>query len=330
MKITKWQIYLPILLVLLLFALPTFMHSQRYLSLSNNLFINIILAISVYSLWTVGYINAAQPAFFGLGAYTVAILMIKVHWPFWLVFPLAGIVPAIVAVIFGLVCLRMKGAYFLFITIALCQLLVWLFKAWKGLFGGINGLFPIPQPVIHIFGITVNFSASMMPYYYLSLIMAVITCLFYFRLHSSRLGRVWESVSNNEDLLTNTGISVFSQKLICFVTSCFFAGLAGAVYAPYMNIASPGEVSLWQGIWIVLGVLVGGIFSPVGAIIGTVFIAVLNVLIKGSMQYQPFILGMILILVLLFMPRGIFGLSGIIRNKIKELTSKKVTPAENK
>jgi branched-chain amino acid transport system permease protein len=164
--------------------------------------------------------------------------------------------------------------------------------------------------------------------------LAVITCLVYFKLYSSRLGRVWECIGKTEDLLANTGISVFVQKLICFGTSCFFAGLAGAVYAPYMNIASPGEVSLWQGIWIVLGVLVGGIFSPVGAIIGTVFMAVLNLVFTylpiQTQQYQPMVLGFILVLVLLFMPTGIFGLSGIIRNKIKELTGKKVVPTENK
>ena len=76
--------------------------------------------------------------------------------------------------------------------------------------------YPVPQPVIHIFGINIDFSASLMPYYYLALILAVITCLVYFKLYSSRLGRVWESIGKTEDLLANTGISVFTQKQICF------------------------------------------------------------------------------------------------------------------
>ena len=91
------------------------------------------------------------------------------------------------------------------------------------------GLYPVPQPVIHIFGIKIDFSASLTPYYYLALILAVITCLVYFKLHASRLGRVWESIGKNEDLLANTGISVFAQKQIALYVSCFFAGLAGAV-----------------------------------------------------------------------------------------------------
>ena len=324
----KWNLF-PIIILICLLVLPGMMHSLRYLSIFNLLFLNIVLALGVYSLWTIGYINAAQPAFFGLGAYTIAILTIKVHWPFWLAFPLAGIIPAIIGIMFGWVFLKMKGAYFLFVTIALCELIIWLFKAWKGLFGGIDGLYPIPQPQIQILGLKISFSTSSVPYYYLALLLAVITCLFYFKIARSRLGRVWESVSKNENLLGNTGISVFSEKLACLAATCFFAGLAGAVYAPYMNIASPGEVSLWQGIWIVLGVLVGGIFSPVGAIIGTIFMAVLNVLLEKSMQFQPLILGVTLILVLQFMPNGLFGLSDIIKRKMRLGVSNKVAAGEN-
>jgi branched-chain amino acid transport system permease protein len=196
------------------------------------------------------------------------------------------------------------------------------------------GLFPVPQPVIHIFSLNVDFTASLIPYYYLALILAIITCLVYFKLYSSRLGRVWESIGKSEDLMANTGISVYAQKQIAFAVSCFFAGLAGAIWAPYISIVTPSQFSLWQGITIVLGALVGGIFSPLGTIIGTVFMAVLNLLFtylpKETVQYQPMVLGLILVMVLLFMPTGIFGLSGRIRNRIKELTGHKVVPPEIK
>jgi ABC-type branched-subunit amino acid transport system permease subunit len=108
--------------------------------------------------------------------------------------------------------------------------------------------------------------------------------------------------------------------------------LAGAVWAPYISIVTPSEFTLWQGITIVLGVLVGGIYSPLGAIIGTVFMAALNLLFtylpKGTIQYQPMILGLILVLVLLFMPTGILGLYGRIKNKLTEMFGKKTPSAE--
>ena len=339
MKSSRWQRYLsillPVLIIIFIFGLPTFFKSPRYISLLIQLFLGIVLAMGVFSVWSVGFINAAQPAFYGLGAYTVTLFMMRSHLPFWLAFPLAGIIPGLVALLFGFVGLKLKGAYFLFLTIALNEFILWLFKNPKTIFGGMLGLYPVPQPEIHIFGINIVFSPSQLtPYYYATLLLAVITCLVYFKLNSSRLGRVWECIGKTEDLLANTGISVFAQKQIVFSVSCFFTGLAGALYAPYIMIVTPSQFSLWQGITIVLGVLVGGIFSPLGAIIGTVFMAALNLLFtylpNQTQQYQPMVLGFILVLVLLFMPTGILGLSGKIRNKIKELTGKKVTPAENK
>ena len=330
MKLPKWQTYIPLLFIIFMFVLPLFMNSPRYLNLLNQLLLNIILAMGVYSVWSVGFINAAQPIFYGLGSYTVALLMMRAHFPFWLAFPMAGVIPAVVALLFGLIGLKMKGAYFLFLTIALDGLISWLFISWKGLFGGQLGIFPVPQPRIQIFGLDINFAASRTPYYYLALITAVVTCLVYFKIFNSRLGRVWESIGKTEDLLANTGVSVFTQKQIALAVSCFFAGLAGAIWAPYITIITPSQFGLWQGITIVLGVLVGGIYSPLGAIIGTIFMAALNLVFtylpSQTVQYQPMALGLILVLVLLFMPTGILGLSGRLQNRIKELTGRKTAP----
>jgi branched-chain amino acid transport system permease protein len=248
-----------------MFALPTFFKSPRYISLLFQLFLGIVLAMGVYSVWSVGFINAAQPAFYGLGAYTVTLLLMRSHLPFWLAFPLAGIIPALVALLFGFVGLKLKGAYFLFLTIALNEFILWLFKNPKSIFGGMLGLYPVPQPEIHIFGINIVFSPSQLaPYYYAALLLAVITCLVYFKLYSSRLGRVLECIGKTEDLLANTGISVFTQKQIVFSVSCFFSGLAGALWAPYIMIVTPSQFSLWQGITIVLGGAGGRYFQPAG------------------------------------------------------------------
>ena len=324
MKLSRWRMYFPILIVLFFVIMPLFMHSVRYISLLDQGFLNIVLALGMYSLWSLGYVNAAQPTFFGLGAYTVAILMMKANFPYWIALPLAGVVPATIAAIIGFPGLKVRGTYFLILTLAFSEFMRWLFTSWRGFFGGQTGLYPVPQPVIHIFGRTIDFSTSLVPYYYLALALAVIAALFYYRIHQSRLGRVWENIGTSEDLFANTGISVFSQKQICLIASCFFAGLAGAIYAPYSVIVTPNQFTLWQGITIFLGVLVGGTASPTGPIIGTVFMAILYVLLQGYSQYQPLIWGPILILTLLFMPSGLIALPGRIINKIKEVTTSKV------
>ena len=248
MKLSRLQKYFPILIILFSFLLPVFMHSPRYFALFDKGFLDIVMGLGMYSMWTLGYVNAAHPTFFGLGAYTVAILATRANLPFWLVFPIAGIVPAIIACLVGFLGLKVKGVYFLILTLAFCEFMRWVFTSWKGLFGGQTGIYPLRQPVIQIFGRTIDFSTSLVPYYYLALILAVVVALVYFRIHGSRLGRVWESIGKNESLLVNAGISVFTQKEICLVVSCFFAGLAGAIYAPYMTIVSPNQFTLWQGI----------------------------------------------------------------------------------
>ena len=90
MKSGTWQKSFSLLILLFLFVLPGFMHSPRYLSLFDEGFLNIVLALSMYSMWTLGYVNAATPTFFGLGAYSVSILMMKASLPFWLAFPMAS------------------------------------------------------------------------------------------------------------------------------------------------------------------------------------------------------------------------------------------------
>jgi branched-chain amino acid transport system permease protein len=324
LKLPRSLNYFPIIVLLFLLVLPTFVNSPRYLSLLDIGFIDIVLALGMFSLWSVGLFNAAQPAFFGFGAYCVALLALRAHWPFWATLPTAGILSATIGVIIGYPGLKVKGTQFFILTLAFCELTTWIYTSWPKFFGGAVGLTPIPQPLIHIASFTIDFSRSLVPYYYLALLLAVITSLTYFRIHGSRLGRVWESIGKTEDLMSNTGTSVFTQKQICFVTSCFFAGLAGAIYAPYMTIVSPGEFTISQGMAIFLGVIVGGTATPIGPIVGTTFMAILSVLLQKYSEYEPLIWGPILILTLLFMPFGLIGLPRMIMEKAKELMGNRV------
>ena len=326
MKLPRLMKYSPIFIIVVVLILPIFVNSPRYLSLFDKGFLDIVLALGMYSMWSVGCFNAAAPAFFGFGAYSTAILTMRAHWPFWLTFPFAGVIAAIIAVLIGYPGLKVKGTQFFILTLAFCELTTWIYSSWLKVFGGAIGLTPIPQPLIQIFGLKIDFSTSLLPYYYLAFLLALATAFVYFKIHRSRLGRVLDNVGNNEDLLANTGISVFAQKQIVFVIASFFAGLAGAIYAPYMTVVSPGQFTTAQGMLIFLGVIVGGVANPLGAIIGTVFMAVLYVLLQKYSQYQPLIWGPILILTLLFMPFGLVGLPKMIIERIKELTGRKTAP----
>lgn len=312
-KLLKNRQCFRVFVIILISVLPIFVKSPLYLHLLCFVFIRIMLAIGMYSMWTVGYLNAAQPAFWGIGAYTSALLMLHAGVPLFLTLPVSGIVSAFVAVILGYPGLRVKGAYFLILGIAFNELVRWIFVVFKSVFGGASGLTNIPQPdPIRILNITMDFTASFVPFYYLSLILCLITTFVYFRIHWSRLGYVWSSIRQNEDLIAATGISVFREKEICFATCCFFAGVSGAVYASFISAISPEMFTFVEGIYLFLAVLLGGIETPMGPIIGVLFITALDQLLRGFREFEPLIWGTILVLSLLFMPKGLISMPKMI------------------
>lgn len=331
MKLSRWQPFptavtiTTAIIILLLLLLPLFMTSPQYLHLLCMAFIHIVLALGMYSVWSVGYLNAAHPAFYGIGAYTAAILMLRTGLSFWLALPIAGLASAALALIVGFPGLRVRGAQFLILGIAFNEVVRWTFTVWKGVFGGYGGLTNLPDPeTIRIFGLTMDFSTSLVPYYYLTMILGLIAVLVYFRIHWSRLGRVWASIRQNEDLLAATGESVHRHKMISLITACFFAGLAGAVYASLMNSIAPEMFGFWEGVYYFLYVLVGGMGTPIGPIIGVGFMTTLRQLLRDFPIYEQLMWGAVLVLVLLFFRSGIAGLPEMIKKRIKKTAAPEV------
>lgn len=305
-------------MIILMSLLPAFI-PPLYLHLLCTAFIRIVLALGMYSMWSIGYLNAAQPAFFGIGAYTSALLMLRSGLPFWLTLPVSGIISALVGAIIGYSGLKVRGAYFLILGIAFNELVKWIFIAFKGIFGGASGLTNIPQPnTIRILGLTIDFNTSLVPFYYLALMLCLITAFVYFRIHWSRLGRVWATIRQNEELLATTGISVFWQKEINLIVCCFFAGMAGAVYGSFMTAISPEMFSFVEGIYLFLAVLLGGTGTPVGPVIGIGFMTALDQLLRRFREFEPILWGFILILGVLFMPKGLYSLPDIFIKRIRK------------
>jgi branched-chain amino acid transport system permease protein len=221
------------------------------------------------------------------------------------------------AAILGYPGLRVKGVYFMILGIAFNELVRWVLISSTKIFGGISGIINIPQPdTIRIFSFLIDFNTSFVPFYYLALIILCIALFVYFRIHYSRLNSVWAAMNQNEDLLATTGISVFKHKIINLSISCFFAGLAGGVYAPFMSTIAPGQFGFAQGIYTFLAVLVGGVGTPLGPIIGVAFMSFISESLTRFKEYQPLVWGIILILVILFMRTGLVGLPGMIKSRM--------------
>ena len=277
----------------------------------------IIYTMTVQSLNLIaGYSGACSighAAFYGLGAYTSALLAVNFGWSFW-VTALCGI---IVAAIFGLILaipvLKLKSSYLVITTIAFGKVIHLLFLNMIELTKGPNGVTGIPVP--SLFGY--EFAAKDQ-YYYFALFFAVVVAFLYYRLYHSRTGRAIKSVREDDIAAELIGVPVVYYKVFAFVVGTATAGLAGALYAHYIHFISPETFSINESIAELVMLMVGGIGTFLGPILGAFGITILLEKLRFLSDYRQMIYGAILFLIIFVMPRGLVGLYESIKRAIKK------------
>lgn len=261
--------------VIVLFLLPQVLS----LYVTGVMTVMFITLIAVYGLQitvgAAGQINVAQSAFMGIGAYTAAKLSLY-GTPFWVAIPVAGLVCAVISVVFALPAIRVKGFYLALTTLA-AQIMfpvvvLGLPIAWLG---GPNGIAVEP---ISIGGYMLGSPRDM---YYFALGGVLIASFMAFNLQRSRFGRALRTVRDNELAAEVTGIDVRAYKIMAFFAGSLFAGVSGAFLAYYVRYITTDQFGLLPSIWYLGMLIVGGIASPLGAILGTVFITALQEVFHG-------------------------------------------------
>jgi branched-chain amino acid transport system permease protein len=253
---------------------------------------NVLLALSIYLTLACGLLTVANAAFMALGAYTAALLTLEIGIPFGLAL-LAGIVlPAFVALLMGGPTLRLSGVYLAMATLAFGEVVRIVILNADHLTGGALGLNGIPQ-------LTQGFhvAASLAVTLYLVL-----------RLANSRVGRVMTAICQDETAAELVGVDVRAYKLLVFVLGAGLAGLAGGLNAHFTFFISPNEFGFERAVEILAMGVLGGTGSPWGAVIGGVLITLLPEVLRGLGQYRPLISGAVLIVVILYSPKGIWEL----------------------
>lgn len=314
LKTTRARVLLLLLLVGL-FAVPVV--SGAYLiGVATYMFITLI---AVYGLHVTvgigGQINIAQSAFVGVGAFAAAKLA-TLGMPFWVVIPLAALISGAVSVLFALPASRVKGFYLALTTLAAQVLfpivILGLPASWLG------GLVGMPVPALNIAGYTISSPTQL---YYFTLVITVIASCAVFNLHRSRFGRALKSVRDNDVAAEVMGIDVLRYKILAFFAGSMFAGVAGACTAWYLQYVTVESFTLFASVWYLGMLIVGGAHSPIGAILGVVFITLiqegLHEVATGLMQSNAqqlggtifaatnVILGACILLALIFEPRGL-------------------------
>lgn len=261
--------YTYIILAILLLALPWF--SNNYvLTLINLSAIAVIGAhgLNIITGYT-GLISLGHAAFIGVGAYTAAILFTKLGVPWFLAILIAGIVTAIVGIIFGLPSLRLRGMYLAMATLAAQVILVFIFEQWESVTGGVSGFY-IKSPTI--FGLSLG---DYRYFYYLAVGMAVLATIGMKCLFSSRTGRAFIAIRDRDLAAEIVGINVFRYKLYSFGISSFYAGIAGALLGFYVTFAAPESFTLLETIKYIAMVIIGGMGTISGSIVGALFVTTL-------------------------------------------------------
>jgi branched-chain amino acid transport system permease protein len=303
---------------LLLFAwLPFFAGTQ----ITGLISMMSIVVVAVVGLQIVtgyaGLINLGQSAFMGIGAYVAASLSINFHLPFFATIFFGGLGGALLGLFFGLPVMRMKGYYLGLSTLAAQVAFPLIIMALPvGLFGGALGLRIEPA---RFFGITLSSDRSL---YYFNMILSCIMVFLAFNLVRTRVGRAFMAIRDNEIAAELIGINIFFYKTLAFVISAFYAGVAGCLWVYSVRYVGADQFTLFFSIWYMGMVIVGGPGSILGGIFGTIFLRGLQEIITylgpflikvfpqiGGSEFwfasMNILLGSIIILFLIFEPRGL-------------------------
>ena len=309
----QWVMTLAFMLALL--AAPFFLDGH-IVGILNLIGISIIAVQGLnILLGYTGQISLGQAAFMCVGAYTAAVL-VKYGVSFWIALPISGLTAGLVGLLFGIPSLRIKGFYLAMATLSAQMIIPWFFRNVRvDVFGGMPGL-KIPPP--ELAGIVFNTQETL----YFPIMLTVIVCTLAAKnIARTRLGRAFIAIRDNDLAAELLGIEQFAYKLRAFFLSALYAGLAGALWAMYARSINPEQFSLGQSVWYLGMVVVGGMGSALGPILGTTFLRLLDELsvqaapvlskifpaLETGMlaALAPMFFGVSLMLFLVFEPRGL-------------------------
>lgn len=315
-------------IVLLLGIIPMITGSY-FLYILNTIGIYAIAAIGLNLL--IGYtgqISMGHGAFFGVGAYAAAILYTRAGVPFLLAVPAAGIVTALVGMVFGIPSLRLKHLYLTIATLAGQFIIEYIMVQWEGMTGGAEGILVSKAT---IFGLPLN---NDLTFYYVIFLCLIFLTWTMVNIIRTRFGRAFIAIRDNDRAAEGMGIPIFKYKLLAFGISSFYAGFAGALFAFYMMTITPEPFNMWLSIEFIAMIIIGGLGKNSGAILGTFFIVSLGEMLSfvteilmnlegGSSlaitmaPLREFIYGLAIVLFIIFEPKGLAEVWRIIRSSFR-------------
>lgn len=266
-----------------------------------------VWAIAVYGFNIItgycGQLNLAHGGFFAIGAYTVGLLTADYGWAYWPAFVAALMMTAVLGFLVGAISLRLKEHYFAIFTLCVGFIIYLLLDKWEELTHGPVGVRGIAAP--DGFGL-VNFRETT-SIYYLILLFLVFIIWFTGRIQKSLLGRTFIAIRNGDDLAQSLGINLMRNKILAFIISTTYAGLAGALYAGMTRFVGPEDGNILHTFNMITYLLVGGIGTLFGPLIGTLVLVWITQSLQFLEAYRMIIFGPLLVILVIFFPLGVSG-----------------------
>ena len=289
-----------LLTMLQLLVLPLALRDQPYwLSVATNANVLSVGALGLWLMFSIGRIDIAQGAFAAIGGYATAILSTRYAVSFWFCLPLSTLVAAAVAALIGLPILRLRGVYFSMITLSLTEVTRLLMLNGGALTNGVNGFSNIPQAAL---------LDGPMPFFLLSAVLALLGALLIWRISTSRIGSVFRSMRQNEDLSSSLGIDITRYRIIAFAIASGMGGIAGSFFAESQQNIFPGTYTISDSISFMLYCFLGGLDFVLGPIVGTYLLTFAFELLDALQRYQALLYGVLMITVMLFLPNGLLSI----------------------
>ncbi len=294
-------------LLVLLSLIAPFVLTEFYLTIFCEALVMSLFALSFNLLFGyMGQLSFGQAAFYGLGGYAVAMFMTKVNLNFWLSLLTGPLLAALIGLIVGYFCVRLRGIYFAILTLAFGQLVFVIIFKWHNFTGGDDGIQGVFPPA---------FLKSATAYYYLILLVFLASAFILWRIINSPFGQTMKAMRENSERTEFLGINIARYQLITFVIAAAFAGLAGAIWVPFYRSVAPSYLTWIKSGEPVMAAILGGPSLFYGPILGMFIMTFFHAWVLGFTVYWPVVMGALILIVIFFLPGGILG---FMQERLKE------------
>lgn len=250
-----------------------------------------------------GMLHLGYAAFYMIGAYTYAILNQNFGVSFWIALPLGAVIAMVFGILLGFPVLRLKGDYLAIVTLGFAEIVRIVMENWNDFSSGPSGIANIPRP--DFFGIKLSLQHATIYLYMITLALVLFTIFVVRRLENSRLGRAWEAMREDAIASESMGVNITTTKLTAFALGAFWAGMVGVLFAGKTTFVNPASFTLLESVLILCIVVLGGMGSTTGVIVGAMIIILLPEYLRAFSEYRMLIYGGILVLMMVFRPNGI-------------------------